>query len=166
MLINSLNNQHLNIFLFDCFYMYTLRISHTVLGLLNILPKKPGLIQGHLENILYLSRSKLPLTKIKLILFFYCPLVSLSCKYICKKCFPLHNKIKLIWIVKTQSLPNNNFDWNFKFSLHKGRFSMFRIHNCGVNEPSPRKRKRRVGQENSLQWPTASQQPPRKTALA
>ena len=29
MLINSLNNQHLNIFLFDCFYMYTQRISHS-----------------------------------------------------------------------------------------------------------------------------------------
>lgn len=23
------NNQHLNIFLFDCFYMYTQRISHS-----------------------------------------------------------------------------------------------------------------------------------------
>ena len=46
---------------------------------------------------------------------------------------------------------NNNFDWNFKFPFHKGGFSMLRIHNCGVNEPSPCKRKRRVGLEISLQ---------------
>ena len=57
---------------------------------------------------------------------------------------------------------NNNFDWNFKFPFHKGGFSMLRIHNCGVNEPSPCKRKRRVGLEISLQWPTASQQSTQK----
>ena len=57
---------------------------------------------------------------------------------------------------------NNNFDCNFKFPFHKGGFSMLRIHNCGVNEPSPRKRKRRVALEISLQWPTASQQSTQK----
>ena len=57
---------------------------------------------------------------------------------------------------------NNNFDWNFKFPFHKEGFSMLRIHNCGVNEPSPCKRKRRVGLEISLQWPTASQQSTQK----
>ena len=106
MLINSLNNQHLNIFLFDCFiYVYSAYFSFIRFWVCWIFcQKKPGLIQGHLQNILYLSRPKLSLTKIKLILFFYCPLITLSCKSICKKCFPLHNKITLIWIVKTQSL--------------------------------------------------------------
>ena len=39
---------------------------------------------------------------------------------------------------------------------------MLQIHNCGVNEPSPRKRKRPVGLEISLQWPTTSQQSTQK----
>ena len=49
-----------------------------------------------------------------------------------------------------------------QISLHKGGLSMLQIHNCGVNEPSPRKRKRPVGLEISLQWLTTSQQSTQK----
>lgn len=62
---------------------------------------------------------------------------------------PLHRSITILTAIS-----------NFPFT--RGGFSMLRIHNCGVNEPSARKRKRRVGLEISLQWPTASQQSTQK----
>ena len=61
---------------------------------------------------------------------------------------PLHRSITILTAIS--------------ISLSQGGILDARIHNCGVNEPSPRKRKRRVGLEISLQWPTASQQSTQK----